>query len=118
MFFGGNEPNTSWTRHWTPAAAYDVGQPTAAWTEWATGNDPSNSGLTYKVLGRTYSKALVLYKPLSYKLGVGTGTIADNTATKHALQGNYRVLRADGTLGPAVTSITLRNGEGAILIPA
>ncbi|HEY8504529.1 MAG TPA: hypothetical protein VIL46_08095, partial [Gemmataceae bacterium] len=27
MFFGGAEPNTSWTRHWVPAAAYDVGRP-------------------------------------------------------------------------------------------
>ncbi|MFL5328440.1 MAG: hypothetical protein ACJ8C4_05955 [Gemmataceae bacterium] len=117
-FFGGYEPATSWTRHWVPAAAFNVGQPTAGWTEWATGNDPSNTGLTYKVFGRTYSNALVLYKPLSYKAGTGTGILADNTATTHALSRNYRLLKADGTLGPIVTSVTLRNGEGAILIPA
>jgi hypothetical protein len=44
------------------------------------------------------------------------GSLSDNTATAHALGGTYRPLRADGTLGPPVTSITLRNGEGAILI--
>jgi hypothetical protein len=60
----------------------------------------------------------VLYKPLSYKLGAGTGTTADATATTHRLNGTYRPLRADGTLGPPVTSVTLRNGEGAILVKA
>jgi hypothetical protein len=59
----------------------------------------------------------VLYKPLSYGSGV-TGTTADNTATTFALGGPYYVLQNDGTLGPAVTSITLRNGEGAILVKA
>jgi hypothetical protein len=118
MFFGGYEPSTSWTRHWVPAAAFNVGLPLGTWSEFATGNDPSNTSLTYKVYSRNYANAKVLYKPLSYKAGVGTGTIADNTATTHQLGGNYRPLNADGTLGAVVTSITLRNGEGAILIPA
>jgi hypothetical protein len=118
MFFGGYAPNTSWTQHWVPAAAYNVGLPQGTWAQFATGNDPSNSALTYKVFERNYGNAKVFYKPLSYTAGVGTGTIADNTATTHQLGGNYRPLNADGTLGAIVTSITLRNGEGAILIPA
>ncbi|MBX7104766.1 MAG: hypothetical protein K1X57_11840 [Gemmataceae bacterium] len=118
MFYGGFEPNTSWTRHWVPAAAFNIGTAQGKWTEFATGQDPANAGLTYKVISRSYSNGLVLYKPLSYKLGVGTGTLADNTATTHQLSRAYRVLNADGTLGATVTSITLRNGEGAILIPA
>lgn len=118
MFFGGFEPNTSWTRHWVPAAAYNVGAPQGAWSEFAVGNDPANTSLTYKVLTRNYANAKVLFKPLSYKAGVGTGTIADNTATTHALGRNYRPLNANGTLGAIINSVTLRNGEGAILIPA
>jgi hypothetical protein len=118
MFYGGVEPYTSWTRHWSPAAAYDVGQPSGNWTEFASGNDPANTALLYKVYRRNYTNAIVLYKPLSYKSGVGTGTTADTTATVHQLGGNYRALRADGTLGPVVTSVSLRNGEGAILVPA
>jgi hypothetical protein len=117
MFFGGYEPASSWTRHWVPAAAFDIGQPQAGWVEFAAGNDPSNVNLSYKVFARSYDNAMVLYKPLSYKTGV-TGTTADNTATTHVLSGPYRPLRADGTLGTATTTITLRNGEGAILIPA
>ena len=77
---------------------------------------PQQCSLHLKVYQRSYSNALVLYKPLSYRAGVGTGTAADNTVTTHVLNGNYRMLRNDGTLGPVITSITLRNGEGAILI--
>lgn len=94
---------------------YDVGRPlAAAATVFATGTDPANAALTYKVYGRRYANALVLYKPVSYTRGVN-GTTADATATTHTLDGWYRPVRADGTLGPAVNRVTLRNGEGAIL---
>ncbi len=46
------------------------------------------------------------------------GTMADDTATTHQLGGWYRPLRADGTLGPPVNKVTLRNGEGAVLVRA
>ncbi|HEY2783352.1 MAG TPA: Ig-like domain-containing protein, partial [Fimbriiglobus sp.] len=118
MFFGGSAPATSWSEHWTPAAAVNVGLPTAAMTTFATGKDPQNASLTYKVYSRSYGNALVLYKPRSYTAGVGTGTTDDATATTHALNGSYRAVNADGTLGPVITQITLRNGEGAVLIKA
>ena len=88
--------------------------PTANWSVFASGQDPSNRGLDYKVYSRAYQNALVLYKPVSYTRGV-SGTTADNTATSFALGGQYREVHADGTLGPVVTRVTLRNGEGAIL---
>jgi hypothetical protein len=117
MFFGGQDPNGAWTKHWTAAVAYDVGKPTGKWSEFATGPDPSNKDLTYKVLQRTYSNALILHKPLSHVRGNRTPPkIGEETETKHELKGTYRPLLADGTLGPPVTSISLRNGEGAILI--
>jgi hypothetical protein len=116
-FFGGFEPGTSWTRHWVPAATYDVGQPQGEWSLFATGADPANHALTYRVYQRSYGNALVLYKPLSYAQGArSAGSLGNQTATHHALGGAYRPLRADGSLGPAITSINLRNGEGAILI--
>lgn len=118
MFNGGYEPATSWSRHWVPSAAYDIGQPAGAYYEFAAGNDPANANLLYKVYGRNFTNALVLYKPLSYKVATGTGTLADGTATSHNLGGNYRLLAADGTLGPVITTITLRNGEGAVLVKA
>jgi hypothetical protein len=116
-FFGGSSPGSSWTQHWAQAAAYNIGQPTGTWSVAATGADPANAALTYKVYERTYSNALVLYKPLSYGNGV-TGTTADATATTISLAGSYYPLNADGTLGAPVTSVSLRNGEGAILVKA
>ncbi|HEV2948843.1 MAG TPA: Ig-like domain-containing protein, partial [Gemmataceae bacterium] len=115
--YGGYEPNTTWSRHWIPAINYNVGQPLANWFTFASGLDPANRRLTYHVYGRQFGRALVLYKPLSYASGV-SGSLANTTATTHSLGGTYYPLHADGTLGSAVTSITLRNGEGAILIKA
>src|SRR5205823_1819517 len=37
MFYGGYAPNTSWTQHWSPAAAYDVGAPQGAFSVFAQG---------------------------------------------------------------------------------
>jgi hypothetical protein len=118
MFYGGFEPATTWSRHWVPAATYDVGAPLGTWSVFASGQDPTNTALAYKVYQRAYQNALVLYKPLSYTLGKGTGTTANTTATLHQLNGNYRALNADGTLGPVINQIMLRNGEGAILVKA
>ena len=74
----------------------------------------------YKVLGREFENALVLFKPLpSYRV-TETG---DPSATTHGLPvtsdnptGRYYSLNSDGTLGPAITSVTLRNTDGVILI--
>jgi hypothetical protein len=114
-FNGGNDPNSSWTNHWTDAAEYDVGRAKGAWGQLATGADPADKEKTYKVYQREYEHALVLYKPLSYYRGKA-GSTADATGTTHALGAKYRPLNADGTLGAPITKITLRNGEGAILI--
>jgi hypothetical protein len=117
MFFGGYEPGNTWQRHWTAAVAYNVGKPRAAWSVWATGTDPGTAGLTYKIYGREYDNALVLFKPLSYARGAKEiATLGDETASKHDLKGTYRPLQGDGTLGEPVTSVSLRNGEGAILV--
>ncbi len=118
MFNGGYEPATAWSRHWTNAVNYNVGQPQGSWSILASGADPANHHLTYKVYERKYQNALVLYKPLSYALKYGSGTLADNTATTQYLHGQYRQLHADGTLGAVITKLSLRNGEGAILIKA
>jgi hypothetical protein len=117
-FYGGQEPATSWSRHYSRAANYDVGQPIAGWSLFASGQDPSDRRLSYNVYQRHYTNALVLYKPLSHSQGVRTdGKLGSNTATVHRLNGTYRPLRTDGTLGSPITSLTLRNGEGAILVP-
>jgi hypothetical protein len=114
---GGYDTTGPWNRHWFPAMKTDIGQPTSSWSLFATGTDPSNAALTYRIYERSYANALVLYKPLSFGNGV-TGTLADATAATQALGGTYYPLQSDGTLGAPITSITLRNGEGAVLIKA
>ncbi len=118
MMWGGEEPASTWSRHWFAAIETNVGQPRGTWSQFATGRDPANTALEYRVYGREFDNALVLYKPLSRTVAVGTGTTADTSATIHQLNGNYRVLNANGTLGPVVTQVTLRNGEGAVLMRA
>jgi Hypothetical glycosyl hydrolase family 15 len=117
MFNGGFDPSSDWSQHWFDAISYDIGQPKGTWSVFAQGKDPQRPYLNYKIYQRTYDRALVLYKPISHITG-HDGTIDAATATYHKLDGKYRVLNANGTLGPVVTSITLRNGEGAILIRA
>ncbi|HET6575810.1 MAG TPA: hypothetical protein VFG68_19570 [Fimbriiglobus sp.] len=114
MVNGGNEPASSWRRHWIGAAEFDVGRPLGRHTVVAEGQDPADRSLAYKVYGREYENALVLYKPLSYTRGE-TGGIGSATATTHRLDGWYRVVNADGTLGERVNQVSLRNGEGVIL---
>jgi hypothetical protein len=118
MFFGGLNPSAAWADTWIPAVQTDLGRPLGDLTTVATGTDPANPALAYRVYGREYANARVLYKPRSYTLRAGTGTTGDDTATTHQLGGNFRLLASDGTPGPVVTSVTLRNGEGAILIRA
>jgi hypothetical protein len=112
---GGYDPSGPWSQHWFPAMNANIGQPTGSWSLFASGTDPSNTSLTYHIYQRSFTNGLVLYKPLSYGNGV-TGTTVDATATTESLGGTYYPLQADGTLGAPITSITLRNGQGAILI--
>jgi hypothetical protein len=112
---------------WNPAVEFDVGQPDqipAGATDYAgtypsnehwvfaSGADPHRNDLTYHVLARRFTNALVLAKMLP------AGSVIDNRSiTTHALDGSYAVLQADGTLGEVVTYASLRNNEGLILIP-
>jgi hypothetical protein len=118
MAWGGEEPASAWSRHWWDAIAFNVGKPKGPFSEFASGTDPASPALSYHVFERAYDNALVLYKPLSYATGVGSGGTGDATATVHSLDGNYRLLNADGSLGPVTRTVTLRNGEGAILVRA
>lgn len=118
MSFGGASPAAAWSTVFLKSATFNVGKPKGAMTTFATGTDPQNAQLTYKVFAREYDNALVLYKPRSYTLGKGTGTADDATGTVHQLDGRYRQLYSDGSLGQVVTSIKLRNGEGVVLVKA
>ncbi len=114
---------------WNPAVQYDIGFPdvipaatadfegksnTKEHYVFATGNDPVNSALTYRVLARRFTNALVLVKLLPE----GGSTIDNTSITVHPLGGTYGVLQADGLVDPTpITQASIRNNEALILIP-
>jgi hypothetical protein len=122
-----NNPAHLSTWSWNPAAQYDVGRPdvvppgsvdfegranTKEHYVFATGPDPVNGSLTYRVLARRFTNALVLVKLLP-----AGSTVDDASITVHALDGLYGVLQPDGLVGPTVTQAGIRNNEALILIP-
>lgn len=118
------EPVSTWA--WNPVVEFDVGQPelipqgevdfegqasTREHWVFASGPDPYKPALTYRVLARRFSHALVLVKMLP------EGSVDDDRSiTIHPLGGSYRPLEANGTLGVSVTEARLRNNEALILI--
>jgi hypothetical protein len=116
MFYGGFEPGSPWVRHWSKAAACDVGRPMARWSVFGSGVDPSNPRAQYRIYQRPYQKALVLYKPLSFENWNARASIGNDTATTHPLDGPHRPLQSSGQLGGPISKVLLRNGEGAVLV--
>lgn len=94
---------------WTPAIEYDIGQPNGANYAAQSGTDPA--GQSYTLYARDFSDGIVLYRPA---LG---GNYGENTAVSFGLGGEYRELRADGTLGTPVTMAVIRNCDGKIYVP-
>jgi hypothetical protein len=137
-FFGGEAPSTYWVvpdtdpaeyQHWSPAAAYNIGTPEISLPapsqipEIASGTE--SDGSTYVVYDRQFTGSngqpvLVLYKPISVLPDGGASTLTSSaSATTITLPGSYYVLQANGTLTiTAQTTISLSNGEGAILVEA
>ncbi|MBI5149010.1 fibronectin type III domain-containing protein [Candidatus Pacearchaeota archaeon] len=127
---------------WSHALEVDIGMPTghtpdgatviSPWGVWtfATGADPGHPDYPdinksrYKIYAREYTKGLVLLKPRSGTATYPGSRSADNTATTHNLSsttdnptGRYYQVKDDGTIDTTpLTTITLRNGEAAILI--
>ena len=113
MMYGGSSPQGDWADRWSDAFSYDVGSPTGAYSVRETGTDPSDSGETYSILQRAFDNALVLVRPLS-----ATGAdITVSSAVTVSLGASYQPVQDNGTLGSSVTSVDLRNGEAALLVP-
>lgn len=112
---------------WNPAVMYDVGRPervpdgfvdfegkagSTEHYEFATGPDPYDPSLTYHVLARRFTNALVLVKMLP----VGS-VVDDRSATVHELDRPYHLLLGDGSVSvDSYSSVSLRNNEGVILV--
>ncbi|HTU19195.1 MAG TPA: hypothetical protein VMG10_14135, partial [Gemmataceae bacterium] len=137
-FFGGEatssdwEPSTGTFNHWSPAAAYNIGTPVSPLpptaptifdngSDGGSGTESDNS--TYTVYERAFTgtnnePVLVLYKPDSVLPDGGASQLTgSDSASTVTLGGSYYVLQSNGALSSTtVTSISLENGEGAILV--
>ncbi len=99
---------------WYGAIACDYGKPLEKYSVWATGNDPANPTDKYEIWSRKFSRALVLVKPRPQH----TSKFDSTSATTHDLPGSFHRVKVDGTLeDQIITKITLRDWEGAILVP-
>jgi hypothetical protein len=100
-----------------PAMAVDIGQPDSS------GHNAGKYDLFWKkgemigggpeIWRRDYTKAIVLLRTAGYSTSSKYFNNYSNTIPLHGL---YYPLYADGTLGQGISEISLRAGEGAILM--
>jgi hypothetical protein len=98
------------TLNWRGCMEVDLGEPTAPPYVLAEGTDPL--GNAYKVWARHYTLGLALVRPRG---GWGQG-IEPQTAVEVTLPGRLAPVSPEGRIGATVTSVSLRNGTGAILL--
>jgi hypothetical protein len=95
----------------------DLGDPVGAAVRIAEGDSPAGTcaqttDRRFAVFKRVYSDGIVLVRPRDHWDCDGYG---DDTAVSVPLGSSYRLRRDDGTRGPLITEIVLRNSEAAIL---
>lgn len=95
---------------WMPAVEVDVGHPREARKLLASGTDAAAQ--KYRIYSRTFDNAYIVIRP---QVDWRKQTYADSTGIEVPLPSPMRPLHRDGSLGKAVSSITLRNVEAAIL---
>lgn len=104
--------NQSPATHWLPAWDTALGRPLTPRALVSSGTDPL--GQKYQVWSRRYDRALVL---LRTAVGAVPTNYGDSSAIAVSLGLSDRVLRSDGTLAPADSTVRLRAGEGVVLRP-
>jgi len=96
-----------------PAMSVNIGTPGPRDLKWIQG--PQTGDGKADVWRRDFSKALVLVRTAHY---LSSGDDYSNFYTPIDLGDTYYPLYADGTTGTAITTISLRAGEGAVLLKA
>lgn len=95
---------------WEAAVEADVGHPRELRHIIASGVDAAQQ--KYRIWARDFDHAYVVIRP---SIDWRKQTYADSTGIVVPLPAPMRPLHRDGTLGPAVSSVTLRDVEAAIL---
>ncbi len=95
---------------WMAAVEADVGHPREKRHAIASGTDAA--GQKYRIYARDFDHAYVVIRP---QVDWRPQTYADSTGIVVPLPALMRPLHRDGSFGPAVSSVTLRNVEAAIM---
>jgi hypothetical protein len=116
-----SHPDQFQPNRWISFLDVNVGQPVGDCYIFAGGPtvaDPTANGYYYEVIGRNYTNALVLFKPLSDDGSGAVNTDTITSVTTHNLPaGTWYPLNSDGSITQVpVTSVTLANGHGAIFL--
>ena len=108
-----NQWSKPYSSLWLKAQEANIGHPLAARVQAAHGMDPM--GNAFIVYNRDFDRALIV---LRLQQGWGAQSYGDKTAVRISLPAGQKwmPLNADGTVGPIVTSIRLRNSEAAIML--
>ncbi len=102
---------------WRQGGPYAVGSPvTLTSLTIGSGTKPPTILPQRKLYARDFSLGYVLYMPVAEKLGTQRGTMADVSALPYTLPGSYRPINDDGSIGSAVSSGTIRGGEGLLFL--
>jgi hypothetical protein len=115
LFFHLKAPdwNTPFSKYWFKAPEANIGHPVSARRQRQKGTDPT--GQAYSIYEREFDRALVLIRT---QAGWGAQSYRDGTGVEVKLPSgeSWLPLRADGSLGAAVTKVELRNSESLILV--
>jgi len=110
--FSSNEPPFAVSNDmsaWLPAYQVNVGQPTGNSYVHQGG---LSGGVSYTIFGRAYTRAIVLLRPKDCASCTNYG---DTSAVTVSFPSPVRVLREDGTLSTATSSVSIRNAEAVVV---
>lgn len=103
---------------WVKAQEFDLGNPAGPYYVWKVNpNKGDSAGQKYKIYRRDYTKAVVIFRTRSDWDPKNTKNFGASSEM-YDLGETFRVLFPDGTLGPAISKVSLCFGEGVVLIPA
>lgn len=111
--FFAQKSNRPWgtpiSSYWYKAREANLGQPTGDYFLWQADSNTFRRNYDYGVM--------VLFRTYKDWDDPDEATKLNTKSSMYSLGGNYRILYADGTLGPVISQIGISLSEGVVLVP-
>jgi hypothetical protein len=101
---------------WYKAQERNVGEPKGSYTIWETGKDAA--GQNFRIYRRDYSSGAIMLNRSRFGWNDADNRDYGTKTPLYNLNGSYRILYSDNTLGPVIQQVGLCLGEAVTLIPA